>query len=696
MIEAARSLTGAPRWLIYDPVQHRFISIGRNAYVLLQVWREGAPLEMLLREAYERHAETIEPADAERFIAFLAANRLTLEAPGGWRALARVAALGHGSIASRLLHSYLFFRIPLWRPERFLRATLDAVRPLGSVWALAVVALTGLTGLYLVSREWDQFLATFAGIFSLEGGALLALALLAVKFLHELGHAYVATHFGCRVPVIGVAFVLGAPMLYSDVTDGWRLTSRAKRFRIDIAGVLVDLAVGSIATFLWAFLPEGGARSFAFSLATAGWIFSLTMNLNPFMKFDGYHIACDLVGLENMQDRAMALGRWRLRELLFALRSPSPEAFPRSVTNGLIAYAWTLWIYRLVLFTGIAFAVYAFFFKLAGVLLFLVEIGYFILAPAGRELREWWTMRRAILTSQRTLLSGGLVIAACVFAGLPLSSEVGIPAVLSASVIARLYPALPAEVRRVHVGHGDRVAAGAPLVSLASVDVAQDLLLTHLKTEVVAMRLARRTSDSLDREEALVLEKEQAALLQRRDGLLRQKSELNLIAPFAGQVVELLPALHPGRWLNPREAVLVVRGEPETGSPAFGVRGTLDERNVWRVKAGARAVFVPDDLNLPRVEMRVASIAQSASAVLDQIELASSHGGRVADRLDQKRQPVPVTAQFAVRAMPVGPIPEVFAARSVTGLLVAEGAPESLIARAWRQVLRVLVRESGA
>ena len=691
LIAGAPGFTGASRWLIYDPVQHRFIAIDRAAYALLQVWADGRTLDALISSASENLGEVITARDVERFIAFLQAHRLTVEAHGvGWKTLAAAAEHGHGSLSSRLLHSYLFFRVPLFRPERFLRATLGAVRPLASRFAYAIYLLLCCTGLYLVSREWDVFHTSLAGLFSFHGGLLLGLAMLVVKMLHELGHAYVATHYGCRVPVIGIAFVLGAPMLYCDVTDAWRLKSRRQRLAVDVAGIAVDLVVASIATFVWAFLPDGPARGFAFSLATAGWLLSLAMNLNPFMKFDGYHIASDFVGIANMQERAMALGRWRLRETLFALQVPPPERWPRTAAAALTAYACAIWLYRLILFTGIALAVYAYFFKLAGVFLFVIEIGYFILAPIGREIREWFAMRRAILASKRTLYTAsacaGLGICLC----LPLSTEVIIPAVLGGADLARLYPALPAEVAKLHVAHGTHVEAGAPLVSMRSRDVAEGLLLTRLKADVVNLRLARRTSDPLDREEALVLETEMAALQQRHSGLLRQAAELDMKAPFSGHIVEIADALHTGRWLNPREPVLVIKAEQ-----GAVLRGYLDERDVWRVRTTTRAKFVPDEISLPRIKVKLTSIAQSASAVLDQFELAASHGGRIADRLDGRRQPIPATAQFPVRAEPTNPLPDVFATRSVAGVIIAEGSPESIIARAWRQVLKVLVRESG-
>ncbi len=691
LIEGAPDANGARRWLIYDPLQHKFIAIGHSAYILLQIWHEGKTIDDGVAEAWSRFSATISTSEVTGFIAFLQANRLTLEAPrGGWRTLAADAEKLRPAWGSYLLHTYLFFRIPLARPEQFLKATVRYVTWFGRRSFLVALCVCGLFGLYLVSREWDAFRATFAGTATLQGALLLAIALLLVKLIHELAHAYVAIAHGCRVPVIGVAFILGAPLLYCDVTDAWRLKSQKARLQVDLAGIAADLSVACVATLLWAFLPPGAVKHFMFSLATAGWFLSLTMNLNPFMKFDGYHIASDLAGIENLQDRAIALARWRLREILFALGTPPPERLPRRVSASLTLYAWGLWLYRLVVFTGIALVVYGFFFKLAGVVLFAVEIGYFVVAPLWRELKEWWNMRRAILASRRTLVSAVVATGAVSMLAMPLSTTVSIPAVIEAQDIARLYPTLGARIAHLHVAFGDGVAAGDKLLSLDSSDLEQALELNRRKADVVALRLDRGTSDVTDREETAVLENERAALTEQRAGLQRQISELDIVAPFAGRIVEMLPALHTGRSLNPKESVVVVRGQ------AIGeVRGALPEQDLWRLNAGTTATFVPDDVGLPLVPMKIVVISRSAMATLDQVELAGTHGGRIADRLDARKAPIPVAAHFAVRGVVEGPLPAQFMNRSAAGVIVARGAAESALSRSWRHVLKILVRESG-
>ena len=72
------------------------------------------------------------------------------------------------------------------------------------------------------------------------------------------------------------------------------------------------------------------------------------------MRFDGYYAFSDAIGVENLQQRAFALGRWQLRRTLFGLDDPVPEPLPRHRARLLIGYAWGTWIYRFFLFLGIA------------------------------------------------------------------------------------------------------------------------------------------------------------------------------------------------------------------------------------------------------------------------------------------------------------------------------------------------------
>jgi hypothetical protein len=51
------------------------------------------------------------------------------------------------------------------------------------------------------------------------------------------------------------------------------------------------------------------------------------------MRFDGYYMLSDLLGVEILQNRSFALGQWWLRELLFDLGEPAPGGFFSVITK---------------------------------------------------------------------------------------------------------------------------------------------------------------------------------------------------------------------------------------------------------------------------------------------------------------------------------------------------------------------------
>ena len=78
------------------------------------------------------------------------------------------------------------------------------------------------------------------------------------------------------------------------------------------------------------------------------------------------------------------------------------------------------WIYRLVVFLGIAVLVYAFFIKLVGILLFVVEIAWFVALPVFSELRAWRERLPAIRATARTRATLALLGAALLVLVIPL------------------------------------------------------------------------------------------------------------------------------------------------------------------------------------------------------------------------------------------------------------------------------------
>ena len=686
ILPASRLASGAPGWVIFDPVSHRYFQIGQGMVELLGEWSVGsmAGLADRVRSRFGRH---VLPDEIMALRQFLGAHEL-LETQDTASLISRQRARKQHWLNS-LVHNYLFFRIPLVRPQAFLERTRIVGEILFSPTSLLIFAAIGFVGLLLAARQWDAFVATGLGLLDWEGALILATCVPFVKTAHELGHAYMATRYHVRVPTMGLAFMVLAPFLYSDVTDAWRLSSRWQRLAIDCAGLLVELMIAAVALFLWVFLPPGSLRTSVFALATTSLLLGLALNLNPFMRFDGYHILADFLGVPNLQTRAMVMGRWALRELLFGLGAPMPEQMSRPRMIAMALYAYAIWIYRFFLFLGIAVLVYHFAFKALGIILFLIEIIWFVLLPIVQEILRWWKGRAYVVRTRRAVLTfclfGGSMLAFIV----PLPTSVAVPAVATARVDAPMFARAPGRIMSLVVVDGQSVKAGEELMRLHAPDLSAQAHFAELQLSLKKIRLARAAANAVERGEVRVLENEVVAAQRRLDGLQLQESELILRAPHDGIIRELNPDLRVGQWVGVKTALFRVLAPAE-----LEIKGYAEEPDLRRLRLGAEGVFMPDDTSRPSVPVILKDIGPTAVETLDVSILASVHDGPVQVVQDRSERGLkPLLSVYGVTLEPQKPFaPE----QEIRGQVRLEGVAESMALRVLRRVFGVLIRESGA
>jgi putative peptide zinc metalloprotease protein len=689
IIAGASASDGSPTWVIADPVRGKYFQIGWDAYQILSRW-SARTAEAVLAQIHVDTTCRATKQDVENLLRFLYANHLMRDPPqGGYRAYAEQAEAARPAWVMWLVHHYLFFQIPLFQPDRFLRATLPFVTWLYS-WAVAwAIGGIGLIGLYLVSRQWDTFTATVLHFFTLRGLALYALSLAVVKVFHELGHAYTATRYGCRVPTMGIAMVVMVPMLYSDTSDAWKLTSRHQRAAIGAAGMVVECALAALAIFAWNFLDDGVVRSLVFIVATTSLMVGAAINLSPFMRFDGYFVLSDWLGIPNLHDRAFAFGQWQLRRLLFGLDMPTPEPVAAAQRRFLVWFAWGVWAYRFMLFLGIALMVYHYFFKLLGLILFAIEIGWFIVFPIVRELKAWWALRGAIREQGRAWVSVGILASLAAGLLIPWSDRIYLPAVLEASPHATIYAPAAGKIVELAVQQGQLVQAGDLLVMVEAPMLEKDIALTHMRIEVERLRGQR---ESVDREQ---LAKTQVTLetlrthLSELEGLMEKQQTLHLTAPIAGLVTDRAEALHVGQWIN-KELPLAYVVDPQGEE----LHALVEETNVMYLQVGQFAQFIPDDAERPSLAARVEEIRDSDESSFTVPYLASLYGGDVPVREDANRRLKPETSVYRVTLHLTESRPRWN--QAVRGTVIVEGPRISFAQRAWEQSARVFIRESGA
>lgn len=675
---------GAPCWTLHDPLRNQFFRLTWHAFEMLSRWHLGDPA--LVAEGVNREtALEVEPEDVVAMAEFLARSQLLK--PNGPKDTDRLLAMSDArktSMATWLLHHYLFFRVPLVRPDRLLTLTAPWVNWMGSRrFHLATVAAL-LAALFLIGRQWNVFTTTFVDQFSLSGLAAFGIALGFAKIVHELGHAYTAKGMDCRVPTMGVAFLVMWPVLYTDVNEAWKLTSRRQRLLVGGAGILSELTLAAWASLAWGLLPDGTARGMAFTLAATTWISSLVINLSPFMRFDGYFLAMDALDTPNLHPRSFALARWWLREVLFSLGEPAPEHLPPHSRAALIAFAFTVWLYRLVLFLGIAVLVYHFFIKVVGVFLFVVEIGWFVIKPIAMEMAEWKKRASRIKGQMRAWISMGFGLGLVLLAALPWSGRVGAPAMLKAADHVTLYPPLPAILRAIPVSEGQAVAAGTVLAELDNPDIAHRLAQTERRIAVLRYELGSISFDDNFRGRSQSIATELDSALAERTALMKEKDRLILTAPMDGMVTDVSRALQPGQWINSQEPILAVRR-------GIVLEAFVLEEDLSRIAPGMSASFIPDGTG-PARQASVAAIDRMTAKNLTEPALAAPFGGTIPARFD-KQSLVPDTAVYRVRLKLAD---DTGIAVMQRGEVHIDGERRSLLGHLARTAAAVLIREWGS
>lgn len=461
-----------------------------------------------------------------------------------------------GSFGQRLLHGYVYFRIPVLRPDRFLSQTYRSIAWLWSAPLRAFYLLAGLLGWALTLQQLEHYADSSSFLFTPNGLLGFGLSLIALKIGHEFCHAYATKSLGLHVRSMGVAFILLWPVLYTDTSDAWKLSSLRQRLKISSAGVLFELVVAGLALLLWAILPDGIVRSLMFFLSSSSLASSLLINLNPFMRFDGYYLLMDWWGVDNLQPRAFALLRHRVRCWLVGWQGAIPEQHPQQ--RRLLIYAAATLIYRLVLALTIALLVYHMTFPALGLLLLVVELWIFILRPLWSEMRDLY-QQRALWGEHYFLWRSGAVLGLLLLLlALPLPSLERLPALLLYRDSQTLQAPAAGQLLQWQVQLHQEVKQGQLLARLQDEGLQQERLLRQFDLKMVELRLSQSDNSGEQGGYRRWLLAEKARLLAALAKVRSAEQLLEIRASRAGRVVALNEKLREGVFVAKKSHLLTL------------------------------------------------------------------------------------------------------------------------------------------
>ena len=162
-----------------------------------------------------------------------------------------------------------------------------------------VVVLLGLLGaadVWLVRS--GKIVPSFVDALTHPLLLLVVLGLTVVSALfHECGHAAACRYGGARPGRIGIGVYVLWPATFTNVTDSYRL-GRAGRIRVDLGGVYFNA--------IFAVALAGTYRATGFGPLPAAVLLvhtEIVQQLLPSLRFDGYLIMTDLIGVPDMFQR---------------------------------------------------------------------------------------------------------------------------------------------------------------------------------------------------------------------------------------------------------------------------------------------------------------------------------------------------------------------------------------------------------
>ncbi|WP_338332111.1 hypothetical protein [Acetobacter sp. LMG 32666] len=676
---------GVPTWTLYDPARHRYIRLGWMEMEVLQRWQLADASAI----AADITASTPLRPTAQDVLSMLAfARRAELTTASQASDSAHLAARAKPSGALKwVLHHYLFFRIRLCNPDRFLGRCVPFLSWIFTRRFCLFLAALVLCSALLIGQQWATFSQEFARLLTPEGALGVACALALSKIIHEFGHGIAARFYGCRVPAMGVAFLVLWPVLWTDTTDAWRLRRTRERLIIDCAGMVAEITLAACASILWSILPDGSLRDGVFTLCSSTWILTLSVNLSPLMRFDGYYILSDMLGIPNLQERAFAWTRWKTRRFLFGNNSAPPEPFSPARGRMLLAYSFASWTYRFFLFTGIALVVYHAVFRALGLMLMGIELWVFLARPILSEGKEWFRQMYSNHSNWRARTTAIAVVLSGLLMAIPWAGRLHAPALFRATEQAEIYTN-DAGTATFVPHEGMHFAKGQIILALRSPELEHDAAVASARLVSLNASLSGRVFDPT----------QNMALNDTIDQIARQAAEqarvqtaisfLQIPAPFTGTLVDVPPDLHVGDTLHHHEKIGTLLSQNGAVIEAY-----IGEQDMDRFTIGADATFYPSSTFLAPVQARVTAISAASLPELDSPELASAYGGHVQVHKTQEAHLQPDHATYRVSLHPETAPSDL--PQRTTGIVCIHSSPLSTILRIYRKTIAVFMGEAG-
>ncbi|MEX2138902.1 MAG: biotin/lipoyl-binding protein [Pirellulales bacterium] len=529
--------------VVEDPKRGHYYRIGVAEYALLCEFDGHTPLDVALQRARGIHpALDLSLAQAATLAQWVEGAQLAYRSTTanateliGW-------AKAEADAARRAWTNPFFLRFPLLCPDRLLTA---AVPWLGWFFSLpaTLATLAAATWVLLpLTGKWREVVGDLEDLFTPHRQLALLAVWMGMKIVHEFGHGLVCKRYGGYVREAGVTLILFAPTAYIDVTSAWRFASRWRRIHISAAGMYLEVLISALAAVVWQSTSSDVVRQVAADVILAGTISTLLFNLNPLMRFDGYYILGDLLELQNLYESGRRYVQYWAKRRLLGMPVAAPRLPPRRAWFvRLFGFAATVWY---IVATASAIAGLSLIFHGAGLLLAIVGVAWWYVAPAVRLIRWLFGGRAAERPNPgraALITGGGAALAMSILVWTPASLLPTAPAIVEYAPPTILRARTPGFVERICVVDGQQVKRDQLLcvlqndeLQLEFASLESQLARAEIRTTAHRQRLSQFPQDHLAYQEAM---SEREALTKRVSETRGKIADLEIRAPHEGRLV---------------------------------------------------------------------------------------------------------------------------------------------------------------
>ena len=427
------------------------------------------------------------------------------------------------------------FRVPIGNPSELLKRVESLAKPLVNIHFLWIWSV--LVGVALLAAVSNWPALKTAAMTSLGTPHFLILIWICfpfVKAIHEFAHALVVRRWGGEVREFGFTLFLLVPAPYVDASDSGSFRHRRQRVFVSAAGIIAELALASLALFLWMNVQPGLIQDLLLVIMFIASVSTLLFNGNPLLPFDAYYILTDLIDVPNLSSRSKKFWNNIFRRLVMGSEGAIPEYVAAGERKWLFAYFPLSMCYRVLIFGAIIVWVGSKSFILGVAAAAFVAV-VFILVPFGRTLKEIFATARSHAKRVRSWfiiagMAASIVLVTCI---IPMPNNTLAYGVVWLPEKAKVRAKTGGFISKILVRNGEYVEQGRALVVLedptlvAEREVAANQLRRAVTQRYTAIATdaerVRRVEEEIDRLRAdLAHTDEKIANLEIRSGVSGQ------------------------------------------------------------------------------------------------------------------------------------------------------------------------------